>query len=252
MISALMVSQPSRLALAALAIGDFAAQTHAERELVIVHDGDASDHVAYEALLATMPVPARVLCAPTGLALGVLRNLAVAAARGSHVCQWDDDDRYHPERLALQWRALQEAGAAACFLVDQLHAFLPERLLYWDDWEREPYPMNVVQGTLLAQRDRMPSYPEIARGEDTVLLQALLRARTPIARLRDAGWCYTYVHHGANVFPHAHHAAISRAKRYGAARLLARESLLRARLAEYRPPFLPMRAPHDAGALVFD
>ena len=246
MISALMVTQPARLALARLAIGDFLAQTYAPRELVIVHDGDAAHDAA---LLCDIPQAAsvRVQRAPSSFTLGELRNVAIDAARGAFVCQWDDDDRYHPRRLALQWEALRTANAEICFLTDQLHWFPARGEMFWDDWNLEAYPFNVVQGTLLARRERMPRYPALARGEDTAVLIEILRRGDSIARLRDAGWCYVYVYHGANVFAAEHHQAISHAKRLRTAGLMQRESPLRERLVEYRPAFGLVRFPHDAG-----
>lgn len=250
MISCLMITQASRLALARLALGDFAAQTHADRELVIVHDGDGAFHDELSALAAAIhAATVRIIRHPPGSRLGTLRNVAVDAAAGEYFCQWDDDDRYHPERLALQWRALREANASFACLCDQLHWFPARGELYWDDWNREAYPLNVVQGSLLGRRDRLPRYADLARGEDTDVLLKILRNGESMARLRGAGWCSIYVCHGANTFDDTHHAAIARAKRLGHAALLQREANLRRRLAEYAPPLGPLRMPHENGAL---
>lgn len=249
MISCLMVTQASRLGLARQAIDDFMAQTHAARELVVIHDGGGDCDAALRAAATNAAAPIRVARQAPGATLGRLRNAAVAEAAGDFVCQWDDDDRYHPERLTVQWSALQSARADFCFLSDQLHWFPARGEMYWDDWNGEPYPLNFVQGTLLGRRAAMPGYPELARGEDTALVRELVRRGNPITRIRDAGWCYVYVYHGGNAFDFAHHAAISQAKLYGQARLLQRESLLRRRLAEYRPGFGSVRLPHEAGAL---
>lgn len=161
-----------------------------------------------------------------------MRNVAVARARGEWICQWDDDDRYHPERLRLQWEHAQSEQAAVNYLVDQLHWFGP-------DWSGEFYPMNVIQGTILARRDVMPPYPDIGRGEDTLQTHALLRAEASnafrVSRLRGMGWCYIYRYHGGNVWDAAHHRAISAVKRLDQARLLPRLALLRNRLKDYWP-----------------
>ena len=243
MISAMMVTRRARLALAAEAMADFAAQQQAERELVVVHDDGGDGDRDFGALAARHPgAHIRVVAAAPGQTLGALRNAAVAAAAGSHVCQWDDDDRHHPLRLALQWQALREEGAGACLLTEQLHAFADSGELAWEDWRREPHPLDVVQGTLLAERALMPAYPELARGEDTAVLLALLRAGVAVARVRRAGWCYVYRFHGGNVFAAGHHRAIAAAKGLGAAAMLNRERELRRRLAEYDPPLPRMRA----------
>ena len=235
------MTRGDRLPLLAQAVADFAAQTLADRELILLHDGGASVHEKLLELAALHRNSAiRVHGVEPGARLGGLRNQAVALAAGDWVCQWDDDDRYHPQRLAQQWEAAQGAGARACYLVDQWHAFVPDGLLCWDDWQAEPYPMNVIQGTLLARRDAMPPYPDLARGEDTRHTETLMRHAAvqgwPVARLRGAGWCYVYQWHGGNVWDQDHHRAISQAKHLPPQRLLPRWAALQQRLTEYTPP----------------
>ncbi len=253
MISCLMVTQSGRQTLAGLAMADFAAQCYPNRELVVVHDGDSECHAALHSAAATHSVATiRVRRTEPGQTLGELRNAAVEAAAGDFVCQWDDDDRYHPERLTLQWNALRDAGAEFCFLRDQLHWYPLSGELYWEDWDSEAYPLNLVQGTLLGRRDCMPAYPARVRGEDTGLLLTLLRGSRRITRLAGAGWCSVYVYHGANAWSEAHHRAISAAKSLGEVRLLQRWAGLQRRLAEYRPGLGPLHMPHPSGALTLE
>ena len=233
-----------------MAIADFMAQTHRERELVIVHDASQEFDHALQALVAGIvrnassgrsPSTGAAALAPSirvhreeaGASLGTLRNRAVALAEGAYICQWDDDDRYHPERLTRQYDALVAEQADACCLVDQWHWFQTRGEIYWDDWSVETYPFNVIPGTLLCRRAHMPSYPDSATGEDSAAMSALIRAGLRIARLRDSGWTYIYVHHGGNVFAEAHHAAISHWKALRGARLVARSAQIERRFAEY-------------------
>lgn len=236
LISALVVTRDGALPRLANAFGDLARQTHAERELVVVHDGDATFHAAVELLAHRAGLAATVDRAEPGQPLGALRNRAVALARGELVAQWDDDDRHHPERLARQAAALARRDASFAFLTDQLHHFPSQGALYWEDWSAEAYPLDFVQGTLVGKRARMPGYPDARRGEDTALCRDLVVAGEPIARVRDAGWSYVYTFHGGNAFPAAHHHAIASAKHLSPARLLGRERVLRLRLAQYDPP----------------
>lgn len=253
MISCLTVTQPPRLDLLRRAVADFARQVYANRELLIVHDADAKFGRELEALAREHPnAIVRAVAAPPGGTLGELRNLAIDEAQGDFVCQWDDDDRYHPLRLELQWNALMHENAACCVLSDQLHWFVDRGELYWDDWDSEPYPLNFVQGTLLARKRGLPRYRALARGEDTPFALELVAGGQRIARLRDSGWSYVYVCHGRNVWNHAHHAAISRVKHLRPARLLAREAAVRGRLAEYDPPLGPLRMPCGDRLLLFD
>ena len=108
-----------------------------------------------------------------------------------------------------------------------------------------------VPGSLLARRDRLVRYPEIARGEDTAQALAMLREGTRFARLSGHGYLYVYVFHGSNSFDHVHHAMISRGRCLRADRLLALEPLLRARLAEYAPPLGAFTMPYEGGRLEF-
>lgn len=252
MISCLTVTREARFASLELAVGDFAHQTWAERELVLVHDGDAAFDAELKALAAAHDSAAiAVHRQPAGQVLGELRNASIDAARGEVVCQWDDDDRYHPRRLELQLAAMRVENSEFCFLADQLHLFAGHRTMYWDDWNLEGHPLNLVQGTLLGRKAALGRYPSLSRGEDTPLLLELLRRRRRITRLREHGYLYVYVFDGQNAWDYEHHAMISAWKRLRGARLLALEPVLRARLAEYKPPLGPIVMPYETGQLIF-
>jgi len=253
LISCLTVTQPDRLPELGRSIRCFARQTHHERELVIVHDGgDAFDREA-RALAAEFPGERiRVERTESGAGLGALRNVAVGLARGELVCQWDDDDLYHPDRLASQYRRLRETGSDFCFLTDQLHWFLNTGEFFWDDWNVEPWPMNLIQGTLLGRRGALPAYPALARGEDTPVLQALHRDGAKLAGLEDHGYLYIYTYSGKNAWDLAHHGAISSWKRLRRERLEARRGMLADRLKEYGLPIASARFPHDEGEMILD
>ena len=95
----------------------------------------------------------------------------------------------------------------------------------------------------------MPAYPAERRGEDTALCRAIVASGAPIARVRDAGWSYVYTYHGANAFGEPHHLAMAAAKHLSDARILARERVLRRRLAEYDPPLPALVVPCGAGPI---
>ena len=249
LISALTITRPGALPRLATAFGDFARQTYATRELVVVHDGDAAFDAAVQLLAHRAGIVASVARADPGTPLGELRNRSVALARGEWVVQWDDDDRHHPERLARQADALALRGASFAFLTEQLHHFPERGTLYWEDWSAEPYPLDFVQGTIVARRERMPAYAPMRRGEDTALCRAIVKSGETIARVRDAGWSYVYTYHGANVFAASHHRAIALAKQLSPARMLAREHVLRARLADYDPPLPDVAVPCGDGVI---
>jgi glycosyltransferase involved in cell wall biosynthesis len=250
----LTVTQEGRLPSLALAVADFARQSAGDRELVVVHDGGNAFDAAVHGIAGAHPGAAiRIvrLSASSTLTLGALRNAALDAARGEYVCQWDDDDRYHPLRLEIQMEALRAAESDASVLADQLHFFAESREMYWDDWHESAYPLNFVPGTLFARREAMARYPEEPRGEDTGLVVAMLRAGRTFARVREHGYLYVYVFDGRNTFDQAHHAAISLYHRFRGDRLVRMESELRRHVAEYDPPLGPFTMPCEGGALEF-
>jgi glycosyltransferase involved in cell wall biosynthesis len=252
MISCITVTQEGRLAVLARAVADFRAQSVHDRELVIVHDGGPAFHDGVSQLAAEhADAPVSVSRTAAGQTLGALRNAAVDAARGEYVCQWDDDDRYHPRRLETQLEALCAARSDCSFLSDQLHLFAQSREMYWDDWDAEPYPLNFAPGTLLGRRDRLARYPDLRRGEDTGQIVAMLREGRTFARLREHGYLHVYIFDGHNTFDRAHHASISYWRRFRGARLIRLESVLRERLAEYEPPLGSFVMPYESGRLEF-
>ncbi|HEV3240036.1 MAG TPA: glycosyltransferase family A protein [Casimicrobiaceae bacterium] len=252
MISCFTVTQEGRLAVLARALADFCGQTARDRELVIVHDGGHTLHQDVVRLARECDcAPVNVVQAASGQTLGALRNTALAVARGDYVCQWDDDDRYHPRRLDIQLSALRAAKSDCSFLGDQLHLFTELREMYWDDWYEEPYPFNFAPGTLFARRDALARYPELRQGEDTGLVVEMLRQGRSFARLREHGYLHVYVFHGQNSFDQAHHAAISLVRGFRGARLLRLEAVLRARTAEFEPPLGAFSMPFAGGELVF-
>ena len=251
MISCLCVTRGDRPGFLSKAVADFVRQTFPDRELVILHEGDDAVDARVRAIVSPHAgAPIRVERTAPGPKLGGLRNIAIARARGEWICQWDDDDRHHPARLRLQWERAQSEGAAVNYLVDQLHLFEPENILFWDDWNAEPYPLNIIQGTILARRSVLPPYPDIGPGEDTLQTHALFRAEASkafrVSRLGDMGWCYIYRFHGANAWDAEHHRAISALKHLPPARLAPRLALLREQLKDYRPGLPGLRTPLGA------
>jgi glycosyltransferase involved in cell wall biosynthesis len=238
MISCLLVTR-DRLELAKRSIRCFAEQTWANRELVIVTDGEPEFREALLRYAKEAGVErCRLVLADSGTPLGLLRNISIDAAAGDLVCQWDDDDAYHPERLTVQAEALLREGARASFFTDHLQYLEEEQLLFWIDWtaggritdQRQFFP-----GSLMMFRDPRFRYPESGpyarRGEDSVLLAQLMRS-VPIARISGMGHLYLYHYHGANTFDRDHHYRMSACAAPGDF-LKAREATIRQAVAHY-------------------
>ena len=216
LVSCLMTTY-DRLSLAKYAILSFAAQTYPEKELVVVSDGHARFRRSLERYAAALGLERVrfVHAGPERLTLGRLRNLSVEAAAGDIVCQWDDDDYSHPDRLKLQADELIRADAGACFFTDHLQFIDEQGALYWVDWtmaHAESGMDHLAPGTMMMRRDLRFRYPEdgpcARQGEDSVLLDSIWRG-TKVTPLRNAGYLYLYRSHGANTFSREHHHRLS-------------------------------------------
>jgi glycosyltransferase involved in cell wall biosynthesis len=175
-VSCLMITLPvaGRRARMLRAIDDYVRQTHADRELVVVvdraHGGDPEACASAIAALGRDDI--RVILPAGASTLGALRNVAVTSAAGHFVCQWDDDDRHHPDRIAAQAAAAHASGCAATILQDVLLLHDAGRSLRWASWARTPAGGHPA--TLFCRREAVPAYPEIgaaaALGEDLAVL----------------------------------------------------------------------------------
>jgi hypothetical protein len=188
LVSCLMVTSGRREALRIGAVTDWKKQTWPHRELVVVvDDGDTP--------------------------LGALRQASIEDARGEYICQWDDDDRYAPERIEAQLEAIDPSrsrwGVACCLCRWTLENMLTgERIVsHRRNWE----------GSLLAVRELLPPYErEYRRGEDTALLVELCKRRPGALVLLDRPDLYTYRFHGGNTFGEQHFEGLCRAARAAA------------------------------------
>jgi glycosyltransferase involved in cell wall biosynthesis len=237
--SCLMVTR-QRLTMAKRAIDCFANQGYPHRELVIVSDG----HEEYDELrrYASDRCDGGLTCRAFergALSLGALRNAAIQLARGEIICQWDDDDFSHAERVSTQIASLLEDGADACFLTDQLLLMTRTNSLYWCDWMRPagagvPYP--TIPNTLVCKKHVAGQYPEAGplsrRSEDACFMRALLR-QVKVSRLSGHAWLYVYVSHGMNTWHESHHLDIIRATGLESRDLLHRRHALTNGLAQY-------------------
>nr|AKA59403.1 glycosyl transferase, group 2 family protein [uncultured bacterium AB_162] len=254
LVSCLLVTG-ERVAMAKRAIRSFAEQTHPNRELVVVTDGPERVRRSLELYVETLGLDAVRFVYPEGseLALGHLRNVSIDAARGEVLCQWDDDDYSHPQRLERQLGFMLERDAGACFLTDHLQLLEDHRLLFWIDWTgggRVDGMQKLVPGTAMVARDAGVRYPEdgpyARRGEDSAFLATLLES-VPVAHMEDAGHLWLYTFHGANTYPREHHIRMSA---FGAPRQFVgeREQRIRAALAHYPIPRPAVVAGRDGPA----
>jgi glycosyltransferase involved in cell wall biosynthesis len=239
LISCLMVTLPVRDRFAGLkqSIAGYLAQTHGRRELVVVLDGATPEPTTdkIRAHLATLGRDdIRILEVAGTQTLGALRNFSKASALGEVVCQWDDDDLHHPERLQRQLAALVRSGAEAVCLQEVMQFFPAERSLYCTNWratEAKAHP-----GTLMRWSRSEALYPETGErarlGEDLdVVLQ--LQRRGAYDVLAGAPHLYVYVSHGGNSWNDGHHRMLADTLGLSRGLLSRREASLRQGLAPF-------------------
>ncbi len=217
LINCLMVTQPGREAFARKAVACFQAQTYERRELVIVYDADRPDCAlpTVDSLrsaggrtdgvggptgnVATSTSRlVRVINGDCGKSLGELRNLTLDSAAGDVVCQWDDDDQSHPERLARQWEAMREVKAGSCLMSSQFHYFSQSNQIFVRDTGTRG-----IECTMMHRVDLPVRYPALEKEEDTAFMRGLKRFRTTI--LQDVPWLYLRLFHGENTWDEEHH-----------------------------------------------
>lgn len=170
--------------------------------------------------------------APETLSLGSMRNTCVELATGQIICQWDDDDLYHPDRITTQFHFLRSNSSnVASLYCDFLKYFKQTKELYWCDWSQESeYSHRFLCGSIMFYKSIFymyeTFYPETGhqscREEDLNVLEKTIGKGDVMPIL--AGHQYIYVHHGSNTYEIEHHK-LSLDTRWGK-KVLNKEELL--------------------------
>ena len=244
-VSCLMVTR-DRLALAKRAMRCFAHQTYRNRELAIVTDGELRVRQGLERFVPELGLEQVNFVYPdqTGMTLGRLRNVAVDAAAGEVLCQWDDDDCYHPDRIRVQVETMLTNNGRACCLTDHLQFLDKDQVLLWLDWtlRGKSRKTHLVPGTIVMFKDDRFRYPESGpfarRGEDSLMLNELYDA-VPVVAAKAVGYLYLYTYHGRNTFNRDHHYGL-RAFSRSVSELRRDSEVIRGAMSEY-----PVPKPYD-------
>jgi peptidoglycan/xylan/chitin deacetylase (PgdA/CDA1 family) len=207
-ISCLMVTQ-DRFEFLKYSVQRFCTQTYPNKELVIVLDGNQESRQKIIQYVTDLHRPEiKIVDTEEKRPLGALRNISMSHATGAVLCQWDDDDLYHPRRLELQYQCLVRNNTAACLLADYLHYFPAYKELYWSDFS----VAGGCPGSIMFRAGLGLSYPETGptaqRGED-MAFQKQLFARHKVVLLQGHGFLYVYIFHGANTWDLDHHARLA-------------------------------------------
>lgn len=207
----MVTGRGTRLSLFKRSLDSYCKQTYDQKELLVVvcpradYLNDITAHVKQKCR-----DDVRIVFQPTPKPLAALRNLALDHCDGDIVCQWDDDDVYHPERISEQVKAMLSTGAEATFLSHYLHLFADSRQVAWCDWSRLQIAKEPgLPGSLLGRKSALPRYEDHHRGEDSTLQRSLQRRRIPLTVLAGPAPLYAYTFHGTNLCSRRHHACMA-------------------------------------------
>jgi glycosyltransferase involved in cell wall biosynthesis len=203
LISCLMVTA-NRAEIARVAIECFNEQTWSNKELVIIDDGEED----YSDMIASFDCADRVRYiklqpANPRLSLGELRNLSIDEAHGEWCVQWDDDEWYHPERLAIQLDAAVSADVGA--------SALKWTLMHVKDNSDLSLTFRgdsgiATPGTLLFRKGDV-RYPHLARNEDGIFLREVKDSHGLVVLDENYSHLFIRVFHGSNTWEKDHFLA---------------------------------------------
>lgn len=200
MISCVCVTR-KKPALLKRAISCFTAQSYSPKELIIVYEDDDTDTIFFiNSLKLSLRSDVRLVGvnAIPKTSLGELRNLGIGASQGDYICQWDDDDWYHSNRLMDQYNAL-EAN-------DRVGAVMTQWLVF-NTVDNKAYISNtrVWEGSILCRKDILQANPYVDKsiGEDTPTIEYLV-SRDCLHLMSDVPTLYIYVYHGSNTWNYEH------------------------------------------------
>ncbi len=190
-------------------VSAYQSQSFKDRELVIVVNADRGSTEACKELHHLIDGlndhSIRLIDVIEPCSLGALRNITLSEARGEVICQWDDDDIFHPERVQEQYSLLQSTDSDANILAEILFFQSQSRALFYTNWGQTPF--KGFTGSLMCKRNAIPTYPEHGENsrfaEDSYVAKILLDSgRMQI--LKNKAYLYAYVFHGGNTWSSDH------------------------------------------------
>lgn len=196
------------------AVTCYCRQTHENKELIIVSAGTRRYQAAVRNFVDSLDrSDIHVMTLSSAhVPIGVMRNISLDQVSGEFICQWDDDDLYHPDRIKMQYQSTIDHNSDACYLTDHLQFFPHTRQMYWIDWRlfrTDVISDTLVPGTLFMKRNGTLRYPELDHaGEDNVFRNTLYH-HFPTYALSGHGYLYVYRVHRMNQCPVEHHHQIT-------------------------------------------
>ncbi|HKQ83922.1 MAG TPA: glycosyltransferase [Steroidobacteraceae bacterium] len=207
MLVSVYLATHDRVELLSRAVDSVLQQTYPHIELVIANDGSSDGTRDYLDALQRREARVRVLHNPGSLGAPRARNRAIQAARGALITGLDDDDRFHPERIAGLVDHWQLHGSRYCCSYTQDHLVWSDRSQLTKKPETvtadELFFFNSIGNQVFTRRDFLLDAGLFDAGmpawQDLDLFIRLLRRFGP-AKLLDRGLYYLNLQqHGARI-----------------------------------------------------
>ena len=90
-------------------------QTYENWELIIVDDGSTDNSVAIIEEFVKVDARIKLICLDLNSGPAIARNKAIELSKGAYIAFLDSDDRWHPQKLAVQLRFMQKRNIALSF-----------------------------------------------------------------------------------------------------------------------------------------
>lgn len=204
-ISCLMVTKRLDALHTLRAIESFKNQTYKDKELIIVYSHSSNDQI-YKIQEFVSDIECTMYNIMDSATLGEARNISIDLAKGEWVCQWDDDDISHMDRLLFQHEWNVNNNAEASIFSAQYHLFEHEKNmeLYLENRKSTSSPEhNGWCGTIMALKNVMKNiYPYMKIDEDTKGLSKLKNLK--IIKYDSIFYHYIYSYHGNNTWDLEH------------------------------------------------
>lgn len=197
LVSCLCVSHNSLLKVKRV-VNSFKGQTYPHKELLILYKAGNNYLKEYSKTINDSEIIFIEAPESPELTLGQLRNMSISVCSGEYFCVWDDDDWYSSKRLEVQMAAIIENCKPVSMLL---------YLLMFDSTTNAAYlsPCRLWEGSLMCRKSIIQeecNYPNLPKGEDTVLLEKLVRLNYVFPIIKPN--LYIYVFHGNNTWGYKH------------------------------------------------
>jgi glycosyltransferase involved in cell wall biosynthesis len=199
LVSCVMVSR-GNVEILRHSVGCLLRQTYENLELVVILQDMTPSLRSYFDSIKNAGRRVRIYTVPPALKLGDLRNMAIARARGTLICQWDDDDLHHSRYLDYMVGFMEANGVGV--------AFLKQWTIWWPG--RRQFALSKYQlweGSIVADRSFIPIYPSLEKREDAFVTKAMVRQRAIVAV--EAPQLYVYTVTGENTWDERHMESMS-------------------------------------------